>query len=133
MPVVDSSVLVPAFDADHPRHAEARGKLGTTSLLHVSGGVLAEVTTVLRRRANDIGSDGSKVAREALVRLEELAGFRHATSYDPDEVSRVYQAHAALSYVDAMGIVIAIRLDDELLTFDDAQSKALKKERRKSA
>lgn len=133
MPVVDSSVLVPAFDADHPRHGEARGKLATTSLLHVSGGVLAEVTTVLRRRANDLGLDGSNVARDALARLEELAGFRHVTSYDADEVSRVYQAHAALSYVDAMGIVIAIVLDDELLTFDDAQSRAHKKELRKNA
>lgn len=132
MPVVDSSVLVPAFDADHPRHAEARGKLATTSLLHVSGGVLAEVTTVLRRRANDMGSDGSKVARESLARLEELAGFRHATTYDADEVSRVYLAHATLSYVDAMGIILAIGLNDELLTFDDAQARAHKRERRKA-
>lgn len=130
MPVVDSSVLVPAFDADHPRHAEAREKLATTSLLHVSGGVLGEVTTVLRRRANDVGSEGSKVAREALARLEELAGFRHATSYDADEVSRVYQAHPTLSYVDAMGIVLAIGLGEDLLTFDDAQERAHKKERR---
>lgn len=133
MPVVDSSVLVPAFDADHPRHAEARDALARPILLQVSGGVLAEVTTVLCRRANDVGSDGAKVAREALARLEGLAGFRHATSYDADEVSRVYGAHTALSYVDALGIVLAIDLREDLLTFDDAQAKAYKKELRKRA
>lgn len=133
MPVVDSSVLVPAFDADHPRHVEARDELAHPVLLHVSGGVLAEVTTVLRRRAHDVGSDGAKVAREALTRLEGLAGFRHATSYDADEVSRIYSAHTALSYVDALGIVLAIGLRDDLLTFDEAQAKAYKKELRKRA
>lgn len=130
MPVVDSSVLVPAFDIDHPRHAEARAELAKTGLLHVSGGALAEVTTVLRRRANDMGSDGSKFAREALARLEELAGFRHATSYDAEEVSRVYQKHSTLSYVDAIGVVLAVGLGDDLLTFDDAQARAHKRERR---
>lgn len=131
MPVPDTSVLVPAFDADHPRHAEARRMLGAPILLHVTGGVLSELTTVLRRRANDVKVDGAKVAREALAKLEALEGFRHATGYDAEAVSRVYLAHSALSYVDAVGIVLALDLDDELMTFDDAQAAAHKREKRK--
>jgi predicted nucleic acid-binding protein len=131
MPVLDTSVLVPAFDADHPRHHEARELLAAPALLHVNAGVLGELTTVLRRRANDVGLEGSKVARDALAKLESLAGFRHATSYDPDTVSHVYRAHSSLSYVDAIGIVLALELDEELLTFDDGQAAALKRERRK--
>ena len=131
MPVLDTSVLVPAFDADHPRHAEARKLLAGPSLLHVSAGVTAELTTVIRRRASDAGLPGAKVAREALARLEALAGFRHAASYDAEAVSQVYHTHASLSYVDALGIVIALGIDDDLLTFDDAQAAAYRRERKK--
>ena len=131
MPVLDTSVLVPAFDADHPRHKEARQLLAGPALLHVSGGVLSELTTVLRRRANDSGLAGAKVARDALACLEGLSGFRHAAAYDADAVSRVYQAHASLSYVDALGIVLALDTGYALITFDDAQAAALKREKRR--
>lgn len=129
MPVPDTSVLVPLFDADHPRHQDARRQVGAPVMLHVTGGVLAELTTVLRRRAKDTGLDGARTAREALRHLESLRGFRHAVTYDATEVSRVYKAYETLSYVDAMGIVLALELGDPLLTFDDTQSKAYAKEK----
>jgi predicted nucleic acid-binding protein len=132
MPVLDTSVLVPLFDADHPDHAQARERVGAPILLHVSGGVIAELTTVLRRRAKDAGLDGSRVAREALSKLEGLRGFRHAASYDADAVSRVYQAHSALSYVDALGIVLALDLGEPLLTFDDRQMAAYRREKKQT-
>ena len=124
MPVVDTSVLVPLFDADHPRHQEAKILVAKPILLHVTGGVLAELTTVLRRRGKDVGLDGARIAREALIHLEGLRGFRHATDYEPESVSRTFGAHPSLSYVDAWGIVLAMDMGEDLLSFDERQMAA---------
>lgn len=132
MPVVDTSVLVPLFDADHSRHDDARRLVAAPILLRVTGGVLAELTTVLRRRGKDAGLDGARIAREALVQLEGLRGFRHSTDYDPEAVSRTYASHAGLSYVDAWGIVLAMETGEELLTFDEDQTAAYREERKSS-
>lgn len=129
MPVADTSVLVPLFDADHPHHAQARRAVEAPGTLLVSGGVLGELTTVLRRRAKDIGLDGDRIAREALGKLESLAGFRHADAYDATAVSRIFQAHAGLSYVDAWGVALAIETGDELLTLDSRQRAVYRRER----
>jgi predicted nucleic acid-binding protein len=129
MPVIDTSVLVPLFDADHPRHAEARQLVAAPVLLHVTGGVLAELTTVLRRRGKDAGLDGARVAREALVQLEALHGFRHVIDYDAEAVSRAYAQHSALSYVDAWGVVLALEMGEDLMTFDDRQLAAYVEEK----
>ncbi|MFA5862833.1 MAG: PIN domain-containing protein [Candidatus Thermoplasmatota archaeon] len=129
MPVPDTSVLVPIFDADHPLHEKARAQIGAPVLLHVTGGVLAELTTVLRRRGNDVGLDGSRIARECLGELEQLRGFRHASPCDGAEVTRVFKAHSSLSYVDAWGIVLALELGDTIITFDERQASAFKREK----
>lgn len=129
MPVPDTSVLAALFDADHPRHTEARRLVGAPGVLHVSGGVVAELTTLLRRRANDVGLDGNRVAREALEQLEKLGGFRLATDYDTEAASRLYRDNAALSYVDAWGIALAVGLGEELLTLDERQRKAYQEAR----
>lgn len=130
MPVVDTSVLVPLFDADHPHHHDARQLVAAPILLYVTGGVLAELTTVLRRRGKDVGLDGARIAREALGQLEKLQGFRHVTDYDPGSVSRTYAAHAGLSYVDAWGIVLAMDMGEDLISFDERQMAAYREEKK---
>ncbi|MGH2669845.1 MAG: PIN domain-containing protein [bacterium] len=129
MPVPDTSILVPLFDADHPHHARARRAVGAPGPLHVSGGVLAELTTVLRRRGSDVGLDGELIAREALERLEALQGYRHASEYDAVAVSRLYRTHSGLSYVDAWGIALALGMDEQLLTLDARQRAVYRRER----
>lgn len=129
MPVPDTSILVALFDADHPQHARALSVVGAPGTLHVTGGVLAELTTVLRRRGNDVGLQGDRIAREAVERLEGLQGFRHATEYDAPAVSRLYRSHDGLSYVDAWGIMLALGLREELLTLDARQRTVHRRER----
>lgn len=131
MPVVDTSVLVPAFDADHPNHERARRALAEPGALHITGGVIAEFTTVLRRKGNDAGEDGALIAREALASLEALPGFRHAVSYDVGKASRLFHATPSLSYVDAWGIVLAEALGEGLVTFDAEQAAASRERRGK--
>lgn len=124
VPVIDTSVLVPLFDADHPLRSKAQGLTKAPGVLAVCGGVLAELTTVIRRRGKDVGLDGDQIAREALAHLEALRGFRHIDAYDARAVSQLYREVPGLSYVDAWGVVIAIEMDEELLTFDTRQADA---------
>ncbi|MHB8584735.1 MAG: PIN domain-containing protein [Thermoplasmatota archaeon] len=129
MPIYDSSVLVPLFDQDHPLHEKARKEVARPEMVYVSGGVLTEVSSVLRRRANLVGLDGNAVARDAVRALAAMQGFRHAPHHDPALVAEIYEAHQTLSHVDAWGIALALSTAEDLATFDERQRKAFLRER----
>lgn len=128
MPVIDTSFLMAVFDEEHPRHKQAHRLLRKASVLHVSGGVMGEFITIVRRRANDVGLDGEAVARDLLEQVESLRIMRHAGLEAPLEVSRIYRENKGLSYVDAWGIALAKGRKEELYSFDRKQRAVHRKE-----
>lgn len=126
MPVVDASVLVPAFDADHPLHGRARKLLAAAGRVAIHPGTLAELSTVLRRQANLKGLDGANVARNAVRALRSLPGMRDTGDNLAVAATRRYLESKELSFVDAWTIEAALADRDELLSLDRAQVAAWK-------
>lgn len=124
MAVVDTSALLPLFDTEHPNHAQAKAALSSIKRIAVPGGVLTELTRLLRRLANQQGLNGNTVAREALHALRTLPGFRDTGDGLASVTQKRYAAQSNLSYVDAWGIEAARADRDELLTFDATQAAA---------
>ncbi len=124
MAVVDTSVLVPLFDVAHPNHAKARAVLAEIDRLATHGGALAELTRVIRRRANLRGLKGNEAARAAVHALRALPAFRDTGDGLAAQVEKRYQAEPKLSYADAWGIEAALADRDDLLTFDKHQAAA---------
>lgn len=130
MAVVDTSVLVAAFDDEHPRHRAARAALAKQAAVVVHGGILEELTRVMRRAANQAGLDGNQVARAVLATLRASPGYRLAADYDEAATAQRFAENPPLSYVDAWGIEVAHATGQELLTFDRDQERAWKAARR---
>jgi predicted nucleic acid-binding protein len=128
MPVIDTSFLMALFDEDHPRHKEARRLMRSPDAMYVSGGVLGEFTTIVRRRANEVGLDGEEVARELLMRLQSLRHVHHATFEDASEISRIYRENRGIGYVDAWGVALACSRKERLYSFDRRQKVVYRKE-----
>lgn len=118
MAVADTSALVPLFDADHVHHGRARRALTGHARLLVPTVALAELTTYLRRAAQDVGLDGNQVARQAVQELLALPGVEERQAYDGAAGHRLYLAPGKLSFSDAVVIATALRYGDELVTFD---------------
>ncbi len=125
MAIVDTSLLVPLFDRGHANHTQARRQAAEHSIWHISCGVLAEFTQVIRRIANDHAQDGNVAARRALEALREMTGYRPIESFDEPLIARIYAMDPALSYVDAWGIAAALERQEPLLTLDDHQENML--------
>ncbi|MBW3581892.1 MAG: PIN domain-containing protein [Euryarchaeota archaeon] len=121
MAIFDTSVLLSLFDPGHVHHAKAREATESHTLWHVTPGVLAELTQVVRRHANARGTDGSALSRRLLETLETTTSYRPLAQHDPEFVSRIFQIHAELSYVDAWGIAVALDRVEPLVTFDERQ------------
>ncbi len=121
MAVVDTTVLVAAFDQSHPSRAKAVEAMQNASVLHVPSVVVAELTLVLRRLAKSAGQDGNKFARESLRALLSKRGVEERQEYDALRARQLYDADAKLSYVDAVAIVAAWGLDADLISFDAHQ------------
>lgn len=127
MAIVDTSLLVPLVDRGHPHHARARRKATDHSIWHITGGVLAEFTQVIRRIANDQAQDGNAAARKALDALRETTGYRPLVTFDEPLIARIYSMDPALSYVDAWGIAVALERQEPLLTLDEHQATVLER------
>lgn len=130
MAVVDTSVLLPLFDMGHANHAKAKAALSDIERIATHGGVLAELTRLIRRRAILRGMDGNIAAREAVRALRALPGFRDTGDGLGAKVERRYAAETGLSYADAWGIEAALADRDDLLTFDAKQAAAWRKANR---
>lgn len=127
MAIIDTSVLVPLFDADHPQHHDAQRLAREHNPWHISGGVLSEFTRVVRRLTNLRGEDGNQAARRALAVLEEYAGYRPLADYDAALASRIFRMDDGMSYVDAWGIALSYARSEPLLTLDRRQRSILKR------
>lgn len=130
MAVVDTSILVPLFDAAHVNHAKAKAALSGINRLAIPGGVLAELTRLIRRLAKRQGLDGNQAAREAIHALRALPGFRDTGDGLATVTEARYALESNLSYVDAWGIEAALADRDDLLTFDAHQAAAWRKAKR---
>lgn len=130
MAVVDTSVLLPLFDVAHANHARARAALSAVDRIATHGGVLAELTRLIRRRAILRGLDGNAASRQAIGALRGLPGFRDTGDGLGAKVAQRYAAETGLSYADAWGIEAALADRDALLTFDARQAAAWRKANR---
>ena len=126
MAVVDSSVVIAAFDSSHPHHATARRALDRELVVGVCSTVIEESTRILRRMANDAGQDGNRIARESLASLRAMGGYRHLADDVEEAATKRYTDNPRLSFVDAWTIELAKATGQDLLTFDRDHLKAWK-------
>lgn len=123
MPVLDTTVLVALFDESHESRGKVLRQLGDATVLHIPSVVLAELMLVLRKLAKDRGHDGNAFARACLAKLMAKRGIEERQEYDGAAARQLFRANPGLSYVDAVGIVTARTMNEELLTLDKEQLK----------
>lgn len=116
----DTGALMAVFDADHPRHDWAREAFRDADQVLLHPCVLAETSTLLRRRINGVGKDGNKGARDAIRLLRAEPRCRLIAGIDHDAVTRRYLADHQLSFVDAVVLELAFRERTAPVTFDKA-------------
>lgn len=96
----------------------------------VTMGSLVEVTTVLRRVAEDRGLDGNQAARDGLRKIRSHAAYREAGSVDAADVAALYESEPKLSLVDAWNIVASERCREPFVTFDEDVDTMAKRRRK---
>lgn len=130
LPILDTSFLVAAWNLDHPDNAAARKRLAQQTneadpVLRINAGALAEASRILRRLAKDAGLDGNGAARHYLTTFLRLPGTTIEARF-ADEAWPRYLEQTSLSFVDAWILEQALRLGDEVWTYDRGLQKALK-------
>lgn len=126
MAVADTTVLVALFDESHEARNQVLRQFGDATVVHVPSVVLSELMLVLRKLAKDQGHDGNGFARSCLVALMAKRGIEERQDYDAVAARSLFLRHPTLSYVDAVCIVTARSLEDDLLTLDKEQKKVWK-------
>lgn len=128
MPITDTSFLVALFNGDDPHHQEARARASETKLVIVPGVVLAEFLQVLRYRVQAAQGEkaGRSAARQAFQAIESNPTIVVQPDFDVRLASSIYHKSSQLSYVDAIGVAVAHRGSEPLLSFDRRQLAALK-------
>lgn len=124
--IADTSLLVASFDQADPRHAEARKRMDAAATLVVPTEILVELQGVLKAKA---GRAAAVAALEDLMRLQNVLW---AECCDFRQAHEIYRAEKPLSFPDAIVVQQALARKMDLLSFDDDQTKALKRRRRET-
>jgi predicted nucleic acid-binding protein len=102
LPLFDTNALIPLFNQQHPRHADARKRFETTDQVVLHPTVIYEITMIIRRMANKAGLDGNERARIALLTLLKEPKVTVQADMDYQRVVDMYVAHPGLSFTDAV-------------------------------
>jgi predicted nucleic acid-binding protein len=132
MPICDTSWLIALVHGDDAHHATARSQAGTADRYLVPGVVVAEFVAALVARIRKVAPE-LDAPKEAKARLQEILSNPAVDvepSYPVRKVHATYFGEPALSYPDAVGVVTALVLGQDLLTFDKTQASVLKKMRK---
>ena len=117
--VVDTSWLYALLNGNDAHHDKARAELSAHEQLYVAPAVLIETLGLIHFR------QGRKRTRDAVDLLASTGNVSLGNPpHDHDATMRIWDAHTALSYVDAAAISAARRSGLELRTFDKDQAKA---------
>lgn len=92
-----------------------------SNVVHVPSVAMAELMLVLRRLANNHGQDGNEFARSCLRDLMSRPGVQECQEYPTGPARQHFYSSHTLSYVDAVGIALALHLEQELVTLDERQ------------
>lgn len=117
MTVVDTSVLLALVDAADIHHAKAMERVAEGPIV-VTRTDLAEVATVVRRRAAARGDPGNRVARVALRALLSRHNVREAAPPRLERIMALYEAHENLSFNDASTLATSLALAEPFVSFD---------------
>lgn len=135
MPVIDTSWLIGLLDPDDAHHKKAVEQAKAPGLYTIPGVVLAEfipaVAAKLRRMTP--GAPVAQTIRDIVRKLLANPGFEVEPNYPVKKVHETYLARTSLSYPDTVAAVLALILNQDLLTFDDAQQRAFKELRKGAA
>lgn len=119
MAVADSSFLVALFDKRDTHHQDARRRFTSAEHVIITTEILVETLGVLKTKA------GRKTAATALEKLLQVENVGWEETCDLMAAYRIYHKKNTNSLTDAMAIQHCLRLDTELLTYDDKQARIL--------
>lgn len=132
MPICDTSWLIALVHGDDAHHAAARSQATTVDRYLVPSAVVAEFLAALVARIRKVAPqlDATQEARARLQEILSNPAVDVEPSYPVRKVHEAYFAEPSLSYPDAVGVITALVLGQELLTFDKTQANVLKKMRK---
>lgn len=124
--VVDTSVLMAVIDSEDAHHGRAIDTLGGHLGVEIPPAVLAEWEGLVRKRS---GRAAAVATIPAFLSRNPQVGIMDADLHP--RAQAIWRRHGGITYTDAHIIAAALLLGDELITFDERQKAAWKKEKKR--